>query len=128
GRMLYAKVPKEHARGGMFPKSRFHIDLASNTVICPAGHTTGKYQPGADGARVFSFGSVCSSCPLREQCTKNAAGRTLQVHPQEALLREARAHQQSEEGRKRLSQRVAVEHALARLSHLGIGQARYFGR
>ena len=34
----------------------------------------------------------------------------------------------SEEGRKRLRERVAVEHALARLSHLGIGQARYFGR
>ena len=128
GGTLHAKVPKEHQRGGMFPKSRFNIDLANNTVTCPAGHTTSKSQKGADGARVFSFGSVCSSCPLREQCTKNASGRTLQVHPQEALLREARAYQKSEDGRKRLRERVAIEHGLARLSHLGIGQARYFGR
>jgi IS5 family transposase len=35
---------------------------------------------------------------------------------------------QTEDGRKRLRERVVVEHALARLSHLGIGQARYFGR
>jgi Transposase DDE domain/Transposase domain (DUF772) len=128
GRTLNAKVPKEHQRGGMFPKSRFTIDLQNNTVTCPDGHTTRRYQQGADGARIFSFGSVCFSCPLREQCTKNAQGRTLQVHPQEALLQEARSYQQTQEGRKRLRERVVVEHSLARLSHLGIGQARYFGR
>lgn len=128
GRTLNAKVPKEHRRGDMFPKSRFAIDLENDTVTCPAGHTSTRYQTDAKGARVFSFGSLCSSCPLREQCTKSTAGRTLQVHPQEALLQDARAYQQTNEGRKHLRERVAVEHALARLSHLGIGQARYFGR
>ena len=128
GRTLIAKVPKEHQRGGLFPKSRFTIDLDNDTVTCPAGHISSKYQTGADGAKVFAFGRVCSSCPLREQCTKSAQGRTLQVHPQERLLQEARAYQQTEDGRKRLRERVVVEHALARLSHLGIGQARYFGR
>jgi hypothetical protein len=127
-RTLIAKVPKEHQRGGLFPKSRFTLDLDNDTVTCPAGHTSSKYQTGADGAKVFAFGRVCSSCPLREQCTKSAQGRTLQVHPQERLLQEARAYQQTEDGRKRLRERVVVEHALARLSHLGIGQARYFGR
>jgi hypothetical protein len=127
-RTLIAKVPREHQRGGLFPKSRFTLDLESDTVTCPAGHTSSKYQTGAEGAKVFAFGRICSSCPLREPCTKSAQGRTLQVHPQERLLQEARAHQQSEEGRKRLRERVVVEHALARLSHLGIGQARYFGR
>jgi Transposase DDE domain/Transposase domain (DUF772) len=128
GRTLIAKVPQEHQREGLFPKSRFTLDLENDTVTCPAGHTSSKYQSGANGAKVFAFGRVCSSCPLREQCTKSAQGRTLQVHPQERLLQEARAYQQTEEGRKRLRARVVVEHALARLSHLGIGQARYFGR
>lgn len=128
GRTLIAKVPRELQRGGLFPKSRFTLDLENDTVICPAGHTSSKYQIGADGAKVFAFGRICSSCPLREQCTKSVLGRTLQVHPQERLLQEARAHQQSEDGRKHLRERVVVEHALARLSHLGIGQARYFGR
>jgi len=128
GRTLIAKVPQERQRGGLFPKSRFTIDLDNDTVTCPAGHTSSKYQVGANAAKVFAFGRVCSSCPLRAQCTQNAQGRTLQVHPQERLLQQARAHQQTEEGRKRLRERVVVEHALARLSHLGIGQARYFGR
>ena len=127
-RKLFAKVPKEHQRGGLFPKSKFTIDLANDTVTCPAGHTSSKYQAGANGAKVFAFGRACSSCPLREQCTKNAQGRTLHVHPQEHLLQKARAYQQTEDGRKRLRERVVVEHGLARLSHLGIGQARYFGR
>jgi hypothetical protein len=127
-RTLIAKVPKERQRGGLFPKSHFTIDLDNDTVTCPAGHTTSKYQKDAQGAKVFAFGRICSCCPFREQCTKNALGRTLQVHPQERLLQEARAYQKTEDGRKRLRERVAVEHALARLSHLGIGQARYVGR
>jgi Transposase DDE domain/Transposase domain (DUF772) len=128
GRTLIAKVPKEHKRGGLFPKSDFTVDLDNDTVTCPAGHTSSKYQTGANGAKVFAFGRFCSSCPLKEQCTKSALGRTLQVHPQERLLQEARAYQQTDDGRKRLRERVVVEHVLARLSHLGIGQARYFGR
>lgn len=127
-RILFAKVPRERRREGLFPKSRFTLDLENDTVTCPAGHTCSKYQKGDDGAKVFAFGRVCSSCPLQAQCTKSAQGRTLQVHPQERLLQRARAYQETEEGRKRLRERVVVEHGLARLSHLGIGQARYFGR
>lgn len=127
-RTLFAKVAKEHQRNGMFPKSRFSIDLENDTVTCPAGHVSSKYQLSPNKAKVFAFGNVCSSCPLREQCTKSESGRTLQVHPQEHLLQAARAYQQTDDGRKRLRERVGVEHCLARLSHLGIGQARYFGR
>lgn len=127
-RTLIAKVPSERRRGENFPKSRFTIDLINNTVTCPGGHTASKYQLGLKGAKVFAFGSVCASCPLRAQCTESPQGRTLHVHPQEALLREARAFQQTEDGRKRLRDRVVVEHSLARLSHRGIGQARYIGR
>jgi len=128
GRTLFAKVPKEHQRGDLFPKSRFTIDLENNTVTCPVGNVADKSQSGANAAKIFAFGRACNACPLRAQCTTNAQGRTVQVHPQERLLQEARAYQQTEEGRKRLRERVVIEHTLARLSHLGIGQARYFGR
>ena len=37
-------------------------------------------------------------------------------------------HNQTEEGRQRLRQRVVVEHRLARLVQLGIRQSRYVGR
>ena len=55
-------------------------------------------------------------------------GRTVQLHPQEALLQQARALQQSEAFTGYRKRRVVVEHRLARLVQLGIRQARYFGR
>jgi hypothetical protein len=55
-------------------------------------------------------------------------GRTVRVHPQEALLQAARARQASPAGRADRVRRQAVEHRIARLVPLGIRQARYRGR
>ena len=52
----------------------------------------------------------------------------MQLHPQEALLQQARALQQSEAFAGYRQRRVVVEHRLARLVQLGIRQSRYFGR
>jgi hypothetical protein len=52
----------------------------------------------------------------------------VQLHPQEALLQQARELQASpafDDARRR---RQVVEHRIARLVQLGIRQARYFGR
>ena len=127
-RPLTAKVPKDARREGQFPKSEFQIDLENNTVTCPGGQTTTDPRKEKDGGKTFSFGAACADCPLCARCTTNAKGRTIRVHPQESLLRNARTLQMTKEGRDRLRKRVAVEHALARLSHLGIGQARYLSR
>jgi hypothetical protein len=50
------------------------------------------------------------------------------IHPQEALLQEARAFQQSEAFAPYRKLRQAAEHRLTRLMQLGVRQARYFGR
>ena len=70
------------------------------------------------------------TCPLRSQCisAKGRKGRWVLIHPQEALLQEARALQQSAGYDEYRARRVVVEHRLARLVHLGIRQSRYFGR
>ena len=67
--------------------------------------------------------------PLRSQCVaaKPGTGRTVQLHPQEALLQQARALQQSEAFAEYRQRRVVVEHRLARLVQLGIRQSCYFG-
>ena len=72
-------------------------------------------------------------CAERVRCGPNAwpgpgLGRTVQLHPQEALLQQARTLQQSEAFAGYRRWRVVVEHRLARLVQLGIRQARYFGR
>jgi hypothetical protein len=126
-RKLTAKVPAEKSNGNLFAKSAFRIDLENNTVTCPAQATVSKYELMRDGRKVFRFGVLCSGCPLRTECTKSKEGRTISVHPQEFLLRAAREYQETPEGTEHLRERVAVEHALARLGRLGIGQAKYIG-
>ncbi len=55
-------------------------------------------------------------------------GRTVHLHPQEALLQAARAFQTSPAFAEYRRLRQAAEHRIARLVQLGIRQARYFGR
>ena len=128
GLPLYAKVPAEARRGDRFPKSRFTLDLAAGTATCPAGKTTSDWRATSDGGRVYHFGTHCEGCPLRAHCTPSPHGRTVAQHPQEALLRAARAAAATPAGRQTLRERVIVEHRQARLAQLGVKQARYFGR
>jgi Transposase DDE domain len=46
-----------------------------------------------NGFHADVVGKLCSSCPLRELCTKAAAGREVTVHPREATLKEHRTRQ-----------------------------------
>ena len=68
--------------------------------------------------------------PLRSQCiaAQGRQGRRVLIHPQEALLQQARALQRSAAYDEYRARRVVVEHRLARLVQLGIRQSRYFGR
>ena len=139
GRTLTARVPGRPDRKH-FPKEDFHIDLEAGACTCPAGNVTRRIRPlgtrtAATGRthqlKAFQFdGAVCGVCPLRTQCVAAApgTGRTVQLHPQEALLQQARALQHSEGFTEYRQHRVVVEHRLARLVQLGIRQSRYFGR
>jgi len=128
GRTLVAKVP-EVQNQGFFAKTAFQIDLETGTCTCPAKKETRDLRPAKGGGGVFVFATeTCAACPVRAQCVRGQSGRTVQVHPQEALLQQARALQTSpafDEARRR---RQVVEHRIARLVQLGIRQARYFGR
>ena len=139
GRTLIAKVPGRPNRTH-FPKEDFHIDLEAGSCTCPAGNVTRRIvsfgtRTGPTGRthrlKGFRFdAAVCGVCPLRPRCVaaKPGTGRTVQLHPQEALLQQARALQQSEAFAGYRQRRVVVEHRLARLVQLGIRQSRYFGR
>ena len=139
GRKLVARVPGRPDRK-RFPKDDFVIDLAAGSCTCPAGQVTHTIVPAGkrtDAAgrvyrlQAFQFdGAECRTCPLRSQCiaAKGRKGRRVLIHPQEGLLQEARALQQSAAYDEYRARRVAVEHRLARLVQLGIRQSRYFGR
>jgi transposase len=126
-RTLIAKVPAVRNQG-RFPKTRFQIDLAARSCTCPAGRVSRDLRPRKEGGGVFRFAAaVCVACPLRPECVRGRGGRSVQLHPEEALLQEARAFQQSTAFAPYRARRQVVEHRLARLSQLGIRQARYRG-
>ena len=139
GRRLVAKVPGRPNRSH-FPKHDFHLDLAAGSCTCPAGQVTHTIVPAGkrtDRAgrtyrlQAFQFdGAVCRVCLLRSQCiaAQGRPGRRVLIHPQEGMLQQARALQQSAAYDEYRARRVVVEHRLARLVQLGIRQSRYFGR
>lgn len=127
GRTLIAKVPAA-TNQGRFPKTEFSIDLDELSCTCPAGQVSRDLRATTEGGGVFHFAAeVCIACPLRAQCVRGAGGRTVQLHPQEALLQTARDLQNSPAFIPYRGLRQVVEHRIARLAQLGIRQARYRG-
>jgi IS5 family transposase len=91
GHALVIKPPPlRQAIPGGFTIDDFTIDDQGGTVTCPAGHTVTLGRPQASGNRQAQFKAWCRDCPLRERCTTSKTGRTLNVHPQHALLAAAR--------------------------------------
>jgi Transposase DDE domain/Transposase domain (DUF772) len=90
------KTQQPVAPGGLFPKDRFDIDLHADTVTCPAGRTM-PIRRDAAGTGVASFGTNCTGCPLRQQCTTATAGRRVRVGRHERQLAAARARQRDPE-------------------------------
>jgi hypothetical protein len=86
------KTQQPHAAAGLYAKDRFRIDLAGESVTCPAGVTV-TIRRGADGGGIAHFGENCANCPLAGQCTKSRAGRTIAVHRHEGALSRARERQ-----------------------------------
>ena len=128
GRTLIAKVP-DLQNQGYFAKTAFQIDLAAGTCTCPNQAQTRDFRMAKSGGGVFVFDAkTCAACPLRAQCTRGQGSRTVQVHPQEALLQQARTFQKNPAFAEFRRRRQVVEHRIARLAQLGIRQARYVGR
>jgi hypothetical protein len=138
-RKLVAKVPQRREQDHV-PKEDFRIDLQAMTCTCPAGHTcanvvsigSGKRYGAPDQPlRAFRFdAALCDACPLRPACVRARPGhgRLVMLHPNEALLQEARAFQTSPAFALYRTLRQVAEHRLARLMQLGMRQSRYVGR
>jgi hypothetical protein len=71
---------------GGFTIDDFTVDEAAATVSCPNRVT----RP-ITATRAVIFGARCRGCPLRARCTTSAKGRTLRLHPHDALQRAHRA-------------------------------------
>ena len=109
--------------GPRFPKSAFTLDFDHGLLTCP-NSVTMAFVP---GGKVQFPAPTCQACPLRAQCTTSPRGRSVQIHPDERLLAELRATQQTPLGRAKLRERVKVEHTLAHVGRWQGDRARYLG-
>jgi hypothetical protein len=108
---------------GRYAKTEFALDFSAGELRCPAGVTM-PFEPG----RTVRFPKhTCAACPLRARCTTSSNGRSVSIHPDEALLAELRQRQATPAGRAKLRERVQVEHALAHVGHWQGRRARYKG-
>jgi len=120
---IYCKAWRVRNTGGRFAKDQFTLDFGGGQLTCPAGVAM-PFQPG----RTVRFPKdICTACPLRARCTTSSHGRSVAIHPDEALLAELRQRQQTPDGRAKLRERVAVEHALAHVGQWQGRRARYLG-
>ncbi len=109
--------------GPRFAKTAFTLDFDQGLLTCPNNLT----MPFTPGGKVQFPATACQACPLRTQCTTSTRGRSVQIHPDERLLAEFRAAQQTPNGRAKLRQRVTVEHTLAHVGRWQGRRARYLG-
>ncbi len=77
--------PLRPAVEGGFTIDDFAYDPAADTLTCPGEVTR---TPTAKGT--VTYGAACRGCPLREQCTTSAAGRTVLLGKHHLLQREHR--------------------------------------
>ena len=110
-------------QGPLFSKTAFTLDWQQHVLQCPGGVT----MPFEPGGMVKFPAATCAQCALRPRCTTSASGRSVSIHPDEALLQELRERQQTPQGRAKLRERVAVEHALAHIGYWQGRRARYRG-
>jgi transposase len=129
-RLFFKPAPLRPAVPDGFTLDDFAIDTTNGRVTCPAGHTVALSDPGGKHhQRKAYFKDLCTSCPLRGQCTKAKAGRILTIRPHHDLLAAAR-HQAATDPDWQADYRrwrPPVERAVAWLVHHGNRRLRYRG-
>ena len=107
--------PLQPAVVGGFTVDDFTVDRQAGTVGCPGGHARPISATG-----VATFGALCRTCPLRQQCTASKTGRKIVLHGHD-LLRQARrdwAHDPGLQARYR-RYRPNVERVISQLASRG---------
>jgi IS5 family transposase len=115
--------PLRPAVEGGYSLDDFEIDEDHKTITCPAGVTVK-----INSHRRARFGKNCATCPLRRNCTKSKAGRTIVLHENHALLAAARQFARTEEfDAVYRQQRPMIERTIAWLVRGPNRRLRYLG-
>lgn len=86
--------PAKKAETEPYHSAHFQHDPINDEVICPQGNRLPfrreRQRSGGVVVREYRCAQVCKGCPVREQCTQDRHGRSIEVAPWDGTLREHR--------------------------------------
>lgn len=121
---------KRIAKLNIYSDDQFQYDPQSDTYRCPAGNLLKRkslhmHRESSDYAAPKK---VCAVCELREQCTRNKAGRTVKRHLRQDELNTMRERSQSVEAKRDIKTRQhLMERSFAQATRYDFDQARWRG-
>jgi len=106
-----------------YHSSRFEYDELNDVVICPQGRHIPFYRiRNKDGKeiRIYRCVDTCRDCPVRDSCTKDRHGRTIEIGPGYKQLRQMNEKLRDERNISLLaSRRYIVEPVFAQIKFHG---------
>lgn len=121
---------KRIAKLNIFQDDQFQYDPQSDTFSCPAGQILKRksLHIKRESSDYAAPKKVCAVCELREQCTKNKAGRTVKRHLRQNELNTMRERSRSVEARQDIKTRQhLMERSFARSTRYDFDHARWRG-
>ena len=121
---------KRIAKLKIFQDDQFQYDPQSDTFRCPAGNLLKRksLHISRESSDYAAPKKVCAACELRDQCTRNKAGRTVKRHLRQDELNAMRQRSQSVEARQDIKTRQhLMERSFARSTRYDFDHARWRG-
>lgn len=121
---------KRIAKLNIFSDDQFQYDPQSDTYRCPTGNLLKRksLHMHRESSDYGAPKKVCSVCELREQCTKNKAGRTVKRHLRQDELNSMRERSQSADAKRDIKTRQhLMERSFARATRYNFDHARWRG-
>lgn len=86
-------LPADHRSEGLFTKEQFRYDAKTDLYTCPAGQSLRprRFHKRRQMTDYVADKNICARCPLRIECTRSKAGRSVARHWREAQLEQALA-------------------------------------
>lgn len=132
-RLIGPARPSANPSGTLFTVEDFDISISERKAICPAGHnstqcsTLENQKTGKIDYR-FEWSYQCDDCSSRSKCTKSFSGRRMLVVGQHHdYLQARRREMHTEEFKRKMQRRNAIEGTISEFIRNGARRTRYRG-
>ena len=100
--MDHGNPGNKKALAAIYPLSDFIYQNETDTYTCPAGKTLyrRRHDPIRKSTEYKARKGVCAQCPVKAQCTKAKAGRTVARHDDQELVTKGRTQAKSKAAKK----------------------------